>query len=113
MLSRAAWDLLEDPANELAVSAVSVWEIAIKFARRRGKADDMPINGTDALREIAAAEFELLTVKGDHAAAVDALPLHHRDPFDRLLIAQAKSEPMILLTHDRALAAYGDFVTVI
>jgi PIN domain nuclease of toxin-antitoxin system len=112
-LSPKAWSILNEPQNELSVSAVSVWEIAIKFARRRGLPDDMPISGSDALAEIYNAKFNLLSVNGAHAAAVDHLLLKHRDPFDRLLIAQAKSEPMILLTHDKALADYGDFVMLV
>ena len=112
-LSAEGWRLIEDESNALAVSAVSIWEIAIKYARRRGSPNDMPMSGGDALDQIRAANLDLLPVNGDHAAAVDALPLFHRDPFDRLLVAQAKSESMHLLTHDKQLAAYGDFVIVV
>ena len=107
-LSRKGWDLLEDD-HELFVSAVSIWEIAIKHARRRRPAD-MPISGRQALANVQAADFELIAITPEHAAAVDGLPMHHNDPFDRLLVAQAQSESMHLVTHDRALAAYGDFV---
>ena len=107
-LSRKGWDLLEDD-HELFVSAVSIWEIAIKHARRRSPAD-MPISGRQALANVQAADFELIAITPEHAAAVDGLPMHHNDPFDRLLVAQAQSESMHLVTHDRALAAYGDFV---
>lgn len=105
--------MLEDAENDLSVSVVSIWEIAIKFAQRRGRPDDMPISGGGALLEIQKAQFNLLPVSGVNAAAVDQLPSIHRDPFDRLLIAQAKSEPIILLTHDETLAAYGEFVLVV
>ena len=108
VLSRKGWDLLEGD-HELFVSAVSIWEIAIKHARRRSPAD-MPISGRQALANVQAADFELIAITPEHAAAVDGLPMHHNDPFDRLLVAQAQSESMHLVTHDRALAAYGDFV---
>lgn len=118
------WRLTQNPAlparaaaimdeADVFVSVVSIWEIAIKWALRRGRADDMPMSGSAFLFEIGQAGLPVSSVTAQHAAAVDALPLHHRDPFDRLLIAQAKSEPMILLTHDRALAAYGDFVVTV
>ena len=110
-LSRKGWDLLEGD-HELFVSAVSIWEIAIKHARRRSPAD-MPISGRQALANVEAAEFELISIRPEHAASVDGLPMHHNDPFDRLLVAQARSESMHLLTHDRALAAYGDFILVV
>ena len=110
-LSRKGWALLEGD-NELFVSAVSIWEIAIKHARRRSPAE-MPISGRQALANVDSADFALIAITPDHAAAVDELPLHHNDPFDRLLVAQARSESMQLLTHDRALAAYGDFIIVV
>lgn len=112
-LSCEGWALLEDESNALVVSAATVWEIAIKFARNRGRSDDIPLSGTELLADIRAANFELLPITPDHTAGVDELPLHHRDPFDRLLIAQANCERMHLLTHDAALAAYGEHVIVV
>lgn len=112
-MPRAAWPLLENETNPLAVSAVSIWEIAIKHARGNSPSADMPLSGGAALTEVRAANFELLNITFDHAAKLDDLPPHHRDPFDRLLVAQALSEGMILLTHDAKLAAYGDCVQVV
>ena len=112
-LSRNGWELLENDQNPLVVSAVSIWEIAIKHARRRGGRSDISISGASALQEVRAANFDLLEVSHDHAAALDELPLHHRDPFDRLLVAQARSESMTLLTHDQQLRAYGELVIVV
>ena len=112
-LSRRGWALLEDERNALIVSAASVWEVAIKYARNRGRADDLAMSGAEILADIRAANFELLPITPDHAAAVDDLPLHHRDAFDRLLIAQARCEGLHMLTHDAALAAYGDRVIVV
>ena len=71
------------------------------------------ISGKQALFEARAADFELLAISPDHAAAVDGSPIHHRDPFDCLLVAQSRCESMHLLTHDSKLADYGDFVIVV
>jgi PIN domain nuclease of toxin-antitoxin system len=90
------------------VSAASIWEIAIKS--RLGK-----IEG-DAEAFAAAIEtsgFHALAVTARHAAAVAKLPLHHGDPFDRLLLAQAFTEPLRFVTADRALATYGGAVEVL
>jgi PIN domain nuclease of toxin-antitoxin system len=100
--------LILDLGNAVHVSAASVLEIAIKF--RLGKTSAPPFGGRDALRFFGAAGFELLDVTAEHAAAVGELPAIHEDPFDRLLIAQALSEPMRLLTHDRKLLAYSDTI---
>ena len=95
-------------AEAVYVSAASIWEVAIKA--RLGKIEGDP----EALvSSIEASGFHELPVSARHAAAVAALPLHHADPFDRLLLAQAFSEPLCLLTVDRALLAYGGAVTVL
>jgi PIN domain nuclease of toxin-antitoxin system len=112
-LPRDARDLIVDPDNTISVSASSVWEIAIKRALARGSKNDMPISGTDALKHFQAAGYELLAISASHAAAVDRLPPLHNDPFDRLLIAQALTEPLRLLTHDAQLARYSESIIVI
>jgi PIN domain nuclease of toxin-antitoxin system len=106
-------ELADADGNQAYASAVAIWEIAIKHARNRGRPDDMPITGQQALRLSEAAQIPLLEIQGEHAAEVDNLPLLHADPFDRLLVAQARYEEMTLLTHDKKLAAYGDFVMVV
>lgn len=83
------------------VSAASIWEVAIKAGQ--GKLD---VEVDELLPEIPAAGFEGLPVRGWHAARVQHLPLHHRDPFDRLLIAQAQAEQLILVSRDRLFDAY-------
>jgi PIN domain nuclease of toxin-antitoxin system len=93
---------------EVYVSAASIWEIAIKSALRKLDAD--PLEVLDAA---VATGFSPLDVTARHAALVSTLAPHHRDPFDRLLVAQASSEPLILITNDRALAPYGDFVRLL
>ena len=109
-LPAQARDLIADPANEVFVSAASVWEIAIKHALARGHANDMPISGQTALGYFREAGFKLLDISAAQAAGVEALPQLHADPFDRILLAQALSVPLRLLTQDGKLAAYGDGV---
>lgn len=102
---KAATRRLIESADEVHVSAVSIWEVAIKA--RLGKIDADANALADA---IDASGFLELPVRASHAAAVAGLPMHHADPFDRLLVAQALSEPLRLLTADAALAAYSDLV---
>ena len=70
----------------------------------------MPVAGQDALRYFRASGYRFLAVDPEHAAAVEDLPTHHHDPFDRILIVQAVTEPMRLLTHDSMMARYSDTV---
>jgi PIN domain nuclease of toxin-antitoxin system len=94
-------------AAEVYVSAASIWEISVKSAI--GK---LAANPSEVLAAIEPAGFSLLPITGEHAAKVAELPLLHKDPFDRMLVAQASVEPMLLLTNDAALRGYGSFVTV-
>ncbi|HEX5307506.1 MAG TPA: type II toxin-antitoxin system VapC family toxin [Solirubrobacteraceae bacterium] len=100
-LSEHACELLDDPRNEAVLSAVVVWEVAIK--RSLGKLD-APDGFADLLLGGGAAP---LPIAIDHARAVRRLPWHHRDPFDRLLVAQAQHERLAILSADEQLAAYG------
>jgi PIN domain nuclease of toxin-antitoxin system len=100
-LSPTARETLMHPDTELMVSVVSIWEIAIKRAIGKLEAPD------DLLARIDEADTEILTITARHAHATGELPLHHSDPFDRLLIAQAKLEGCAILTRDRAFAVYG------
>jgi PIN domain nuclease of toxin-antitoxin system len=95
-------------ASEVYVSAASIWEISIKS--RIGKLAADPAEVLDA---VPAAGFALLAITGEHAAKVAELSLVHKDPFDRMLVAQASTEPMILLTNDAVLAPYGSFVSLV
>jgi len=94
-------------AAEVYVSAASIWEISIKSAIGKLEADPNQV-----LAAIEPAGFSILPVTGEHAAKVAELPSLHKDPFDRMLVAQASTEPMQLLTNDTALRGYGSFVTV-
>jgi PIN domain nuclease of toxin-antitoxin system len=97
-----------DAADEVAVSAASIWEIAVKAALGKIKIDiERAHDG------IAASGFVELPVRGEHAVAVSRFPAYHRDPFDRLLVAQAICEPLTLLTADRALTRYSSLVRVV
>ncbi len=103
-LKPAARRLIEE-AEEVYVSAASIWEIAIKARLGKLKADP-----TELAAAIAPSGFLELPVSAAHAARVASLERHHDDPFDRLLIAQALTEPLRLMTVDKALAPYSDLV---
>jgi PIN domain nuclease of toxin-antitoxin system len=95
--------LLEDPANRLVFSAASIWEIAIKSGLGR---PDFNVPSGVFRRGLLEAGYEELPVTGAHAAALQGLPALHRDPFDRILVAQALVESLTLLTADRTILAY-------
>ncbi|MGA2570505.1 MAG: type II toxin-antitoxin system VapC family toxin [Terracidiphilus sp.] len=102
-LSRVARAILNDPGNSLLFSVVSLWELAIK--RGIGKLDPR-IDPRIIRREMIEAGYEELAVLGQHVLNVESLPLIHKDPFDRLLIAQANAEGITLLTVDTTIARY-------
>lgn len=106
-LPRKARAAISDSRNHFLVSPVSFWEIAIK--RSIGK---LSFNGTadDILR---AGPFATLLLTTEHAWAVGQLPWHHKDPFDRLLVAQASQEAVSLMTHDPQLKPYGRFIVLL
>lgn len=106
-LSAKARELIASPKNTVWVSAASVWEIAIKHALGRG---DMPVSSQDALRYFQESGYRILSIEAEHAVAVEDLPAHHQDPFDRILVAQALLEPMRLVTHDALVARYSDTI---
>lgn len=106
-LSAKARALVTAPGARVWVSAATLWEITIKHGLGRG---DMPISGEQALRWFREAGFRLLAIQPEHVVAVADLPLHHADPFDRLLVAQAWVEPMRLVTHDATVALYSDTI---
>lgn len=105
-----ARQILKDPATQVLFSAVSIWEIAIKS--RLGRSDFPPLP-LPILHQARAPDFVELPIIATTAAVVATLPLHHRDPFDRLLIAQAIVENIPLCTADRQLTRYSDLVTLV
>jgi PIN domain nuclease of toxin-antitoxin system len=112
-LTKRASSLVLDPRNTVYVSAASIWEISIKHYQARGRRRQMIVPGRKALELFLGAGFEIMPVTADHAAAVDDLPTLHGDPFDRLIVAQALSEPLRLVTHDEALKAYSDTIMLV
>jgi PIN domain nuclease of toxin-antitoxin system len=99
-LDPGAFEAIIDPDAVVVVSAASVWEIAIK--RALGKLDAAGV----LQDEILVHGFRPLTITVDHAERAGGLPPHHKDPFDRMLVAQAQAEDLVLVTRDPALAAY-------
>jgi PIN domain nuclease of toxin-antitoxin system len=106
-LSQKARDLIASPKTTVWVSAANIWEIAIKHSLGRG---DMPVSSQDAMHYFQESGYRFLAVEAEHAIAVEELPAHHQDPFDRILVAQALVEPMRLMTHDPLVALYSDTI---
>jgi PIN domain nuclease of toxin-antitoxin system len=102
-LPAAARALIEDAENEIFYSAANLWEIAIKGALGRA---DFSADAAEVLAAMPQTGFAELPVRARHAAEFSRLPPIHEDPFDRMLIAQARAEPMVLLTNDALLAGY-------
>lgn len=109
-LSPAARDLLEDTGNDIFFSAASIWEIAIKARLGRLTFNHRPGHVT---RTALATGFEELPIRSDAAEKVEELPLLHRDPFDRLLVAQALCGPLRLVTADTQIVPYTDLVMLV
>ncbi len=102
-LSRAAHTLIGGSDNQLTFSSVSLWEIAVKAEQGRA---DFRIDVSSLRRSLFDNAYAELPVTGAHAAALGSLPLIHRDPFDRMLVAQAAVEGLTLLTSDPTVAKY-------
>lgn len=109
-LPASARTIIEDESSVLHFSAASIWEVAIKAGL--GRADFTADAGT-LRRGLVEAGYTELPVNAAHAAAVSGLPSIHRDPFDRILVAQARLEGVTLLTADEAVAQYGPPVRLI
>lgn len=105
-LSTRARDLLSDTANLLTVSAVVAWEIGAKTAKRKLPEADMLVSVFDDLVR-PGGDYEPLAISHRHALASTSLPRFHRDPFDRMLVAQAFIEGMTLVSRDEDLSPYG------
>lgn len=105
---RSITERLTDPDNEVYFSVASLWEMAIKVGT--GKLEvDVAVFRAEAL----ATGFIELPVLGRHIEALGGMPQHHRDPFDRLLVAQAAAEPMRLITADATVALYGNHIELV
>jgi PIN domain nuclease of toxin-antitoxin system len=104
-LSISAKSLIEDPVTEVFISPASYWEIAIKV--RLGKLDLRASYDDFMDRGIVGNSFSILPIEPKHTSIVTSLPFHHRDPFDRLLVAQAIVEGIAIVSCDEQLDAYG------
>ena len=102
-IPRSARPLISDPDNELLFSVASLWEIAIKSTLKR---PDFQVDARTLRRGLLDNGYIELPILSEHAVAIDALPSIHKDPFDRLLIAQATVEGITLLTDDATVAKY-------
>ncbi len=109
-LSKKAQGLLLDPANRLMFSSASLWEIGIK--RSLGRAD-FNVDPRRLWRMLLASGYFELPVASEHALVASNLPDLHKDPFDRILIAQARVECLQMLTVDKAVAKYGEAVLAV
>lgn len=109
-LSLEARTLLLDTANTLFFSAASIWEIVIKRSLGRG---DFKVEPQRLLTQLVINGYEEIGVSSQHSLAVEVLPLLHKDPFDRILIAQARAEGMQLVTADCQISRYGDGIVTV
>lgn len=107
-LPRKAEEIIGDVDNEVYVSAASIWEVVIKKSLGRMQGDPWDIE-----RRLHPTGFTELPITAKHAAKVAELPFHHKDPFDRMLVAQSLVEPMRLMTSDRQLGPYGEMVLLV
>jgi PIN domain nuclease of toxin-antitoxin system len=101
-LPRRARAAIARPRGIACISAATIWEIRIKVAKGRLRTDF-----TDVAQEARKHRFDVLPITAEHAQAAGDLPPHHDDPFDRMLIAQARAEAMTLVTGDSAFGDYG------
>ncbi len=104
-LSAPAQGLINDPANDVFISPATYWEIAIKVGL--GKLDLHAPYDDFMHRGIRGNDFEILPIEPKHTSVLTTLPRHHKDPFDRLLVAQALTEAVPLVSADTPLDAYG------
>ncbi|HEY8871475.1 MAG TPA: type II toxin-antitoxin system VapC family toxin [Stellaceae bacterium] len=102
-LSQPARELISEPNNELVFSTASIWEVAVKYSRGR---DDFKADPRLLRRGLLDNLYRELSITGEHAVAVASLPPLHRDPFDRMLVAQSLVEGIMLLTTDPLVAQY-------
>lgn len=100
-LGDRAVEVIEDGRNVVHVSAASIWEISIKRSLGKLRVPD------DVLSQVDAASFTRLPISLEHAEAVAALPVLHADPFDRMLVAQAGADRLVLMTHDPMVLQYA------
>jgi PIN domain nuclease of toxin-antitoxin system len=109
-LSRRARSLIDNPGNELFFSAASLWEVVIKRGLGR---PDFKVDARVLRRGLLDNGYVELPIMSDHVVAIDSLPAIHKDPFDRVLVAQASVEGITLLTNDSVMSQYPGPITVL
>lgn len=109
-LTTSARTLIGDRQNQVFFSVASIWEVAIKFGLARA---DFRTDPRMLRQSLLGHRYSELPVTGEHAAAVAGLPSHHKDPFDRLLVAQSIIEGITLLTADRQVARYAEAIRLV
>ena len=109
-LSVAAREIMTDEDSQLWFSVASIWEVVIKASLGRA---DFDVDARLFRRGLLESDFAELTITGPHVTAVADLPPLHKDPFDRILLAQARTEGLILVTGDAALARYPGDIEVV
>ncbi|OQX97180.1 MAG: twitching motility protein PilT [Bacteroidetes bacterium 4572_128] len=102
-LSRKAKNIIRDVDNELFISTISFWEIAIK--KNIGKLE-LNVDFDELIKQLKINKINLLNINLKHIKQIINMPLHHRDPFDRMLISQAKIENMVIITRDKHFHKY-------
>jgi PIN domain nuclease of toxin-antitoxin system len=105
LMTATARSSISDPNNEVSISAASYWEIAIKISVGKYKLSE-PVDAFFE-RQILVNDFRVVPILPRHAQLVSVLPFHHRDPFDRLVVAQAQAEQLTVCSSDHRLDAYG------
>jgi len=104
-LSRAADALITDPANDVLVSPATYWEIAIKVGKK--KLDLLASYDDFMKRGLEGNDFEILPIETKHTSLLTTMPMHHKDPFDRMIISQAIAEHLPVVSVDAAFDPYG------
>ncbi len=104
LLSKSRRQIIGATQNDIFVSIASLWEMAIKI--RLGKLS-LTKPFADVIKQISVEDIEILAITPEHTLQVSTLPFHHRDPFDRLVIAQAQVENLAIMTDDADFASYG------
>ena len=107
-LSENGRQFIQNPDNDIFVSHVSLWEIQIKTMAGKLNADLETI-----IQQLPDNNFQQLAIHSNHILTLAKLPSHHQDPFDRMLISQALSEPLHLITHDKNISLYSESIILV
>lgn len=107
-LSSYARQFITNPDNDIYISDVSLWEIQIKIMNRK-----LNLDLDILIQQMSENNFQQLRIHKNHILSLSKLPRHHQDPFDRMLISQAISEPLHLITHDKNVSLYSESIILV